>query len=171
MRGWRLPWRRAIHPGSSVCKRSSLTTARRGTGDQQRPSARWQRGATTVEFALAGVVFFFLFFGLIDAGWYVFEVSATSNAARNAARWAVAEANQNNCTVTSGLLSAAAAQAGPFAGDIGASGAVTTQQLYSTSVSSDPGCTVTVTLPFSPFAGPFTVGPPTIRESATAYYD
>lgn len=130
-----------------------------------------QRGATTVEFALAGIVFFFLFFGIVDAGWYIFEVSAASNAARNAARWAVAEANQNNCTVTPGLLAAAEAQAGPFAASLAENGAVTTTQVLSNSVSSDPGCTVTVTLTFSSLSGPFQVGPSSISQSTTAYYD
>lgn len=138
-------------------------------------------GQATVEFAIAGVVFFFLVVGIVSIGWFVFEASVATDAARAAARWSISVANGATntgsvtgqppaCDLTTDpeLAQIAAKAAGPFASDI-SSGAVSAAMAPSPS-SGVTGCQVTVKLPYSVFAGLFQFGPPVITGSATAYY-
>ncbi len=135
-------------------------------------------GATLVEFALVAPIFLMTMFGLVNAVWFVFETQAVTYAARAAGRWAVAQANYDpttgtvQCTASpatpapTGMLQAARAAAGPFAGAIN-TGTLTT------STPSDPafglGCQVTVKLPFSFFGGIFHIGPTHVTSVATDY--
>lgn len=54
----------------------------------QRP-ARRRRGATTVEFAMVAILLFLLLFGIFEYGRFLFVYHVTTNAARDAARFAV----------------------------------------------------------------------------------
>ncbi|HUY60488.1 MAG TPA: TadE family protein [Candidatus Dormibacteraeota bacterium] len=131
-----------------------------------------------MEFALVAPIFLMTMFGLVNAVWFVFETQAVTYASRAAARWAVAQANYDPTTGTvpctaggatpapPGMLQAAQAAAGPFAG------AITTSTL-TTDLPSDPayglGCQVTVKLPFSFFGGIFHIGPTRVTSVATDY--
>jgi len=142
-----------------------------------RHRSRLRRGATLVEFALVAPMIFLLFIGIAAGAWYVFEVSAINNSARTAARFEVAAANFQSSSglpdcdaspiVNAALVSPAKAAAGPFAG------AITTSTLQNTAV--DPsgtdvlGCTVTITVPFSPIESLLHIGPSSISSSFTAY--
>ena len=132
------------------------------------------RGATLVEFALVAPLFLFLVWGIIAGAWYVLEVSAVSNAAREAASWEAAGANfvtvggisepycmDSGNTVPPGLISAAAATAGPFSQEVRASSSIT-----NTPTSSNT-CTVTITVPYTPLASLLPIGPTTIKAAST----
>jgi hypothetical protein len=54
----------------------------------QRPTSRRQ-GATTVEFAIVAILLFMLLFGIFEYGRFLFVYHLTTNAARDAARFAV----------------------------------------------------------------------------------
>lgn len=140
-----------------------------------RPCARRaaSHGATLVEFALVAPLFLFVVWGIFAGAWYVLEVSAVTNAAREAASWEVAASNfvtvngvtepycmDSGNTVPAGLISAAASTAGPF------SGQVTAAAITNTSPSSS-SCTITLQLPYSPLATLVPFGPSTIRSSST----
>ena len=132
-----------------------------------------------VEFALILPVFFLVLMGIVDGAWFVFETSALSNAARQAARWEIGVQNfdpaqqQPYCqdsppTVPPGMVAAGQQGAGPFAG------------LVNSDMTNAPGptdsdgynsCTVTITAPFSPFSGLVRIGPQTITTSFTAFTD
>jgi len=59
----------------------------------QRPGRREEDGQTLVEFAIVLPIFLLVVFGLIDAGRFVYTSSALSQAAREGARVAAAEAS------------------------------------------------------------------------------
>src|SRR5881275_1242997 len=50
-------------------------------------------GATTVEFALVSVMLFMMLFGIFEYGRFLFVYHLTTNAARDAARFAVVHTN------------------------------------------------------------------------------
>lgn len=138
---------------------------------------RSERGATIAEFALVAPLFFLLVWGLFAGAWYVLEVSAVTNAAREAASWEVAAANyvtvngvsepycqDTGDTVPSALRGAAAATAGPFSGEI------TNSATIANGSNSTGTCTVTLTVPYSPITSLVRIGPGTITSSITAYY-
>ena len=52
-------------------------------------SSRRRRGQALVEFSLVAPIFFFLIFGIIDFGRYVYYVQVLNNAAREGARYAI----------------------------------------------------------------------------------
>ncbi len=132
------------------------------------------RGATLVEFALVAPLFLVLVWGLIAGTWYVLELSAVTNAAREAASWEAAGANfvtvgtasepycmDSGNTLPPGLIAAAASTAGPFSQQVQAPSALT-----NTSASSN-ACTVTITVPYTPLASLLPFGPSTIKSSST----
>src|SRR5437764_9161393 len=53
------------------------------------PRARRRAGATTVEFAFVAVLLFLMLFGILEYGRFLFVYHMTTNAARDAARFAV----------------------------------------------------------------------------------
>jgi Flp pilus assembly protein TadG len=53
------------------------------------PKARRRAGATTVEFAFVAVLLFLMLFGIFEYGRFLFVYHLTTNAARDAARFAV----------------------------------------------------------------------------------
>lgn len=125
----------------------------------------WNRachGATLVEFALVAPLFFFLVFAMFAGTWYVLEVSAVTNAAREAVRWEIATSNFTSsadsptpwCAVSSGsnvpvgMTQAAQATAGPFASEITAA-TITNTATYNT-LSQPDSCTVTLAIPYLP---------------------
>ena len=132
-----------------------------------------------VEFALILPVFLLVLVGIIDGVWFVLETSALSNAARQAARWEVAAENfdltqqQPYCqdpspNVPAGMVAAAQQGAGPFSALVGS-------DMSNAPGPTDPdqteSCTVTITAPFSPFAGLVRIGPQSITTSSTAFTD
>jgi Flp pilus assembly protein TadG len=130
-----------------------------------------------VEFALTVPVFLLLVWGIIAGAWYVLEVSAVTNAAREAVSWEMAAENwvsvngapepyclDAGSTVPSALRAAAAATGGPFSGAIANSGTIT-------NVSNTSGtCTVTLTVPYTAITSLVPIGPSTITSSSSAYY-
>lgn len=60
------------------------------------------RGQTTVEFALIGIMFFLVFVGVFEVGRFAFGVNALTNGAREGARYGVAGANTSGCNWVSG---------------------------------------------------------------------
>lgn len=134
-------------------------------------------GATTIEFALVAPLFLLLVWGIIAGAWYVLEVSAVTNSAREAVSWEVAAQNwtsvnggpapycaDTGSTVPSALRAAAASTAGPFSGAVTNSGTIT-------NVSGPAGtCTVTLSVPYTPLISLVDIGPSTITSSSTAYY-
>lgn len=142
----------------------------------------WRRGQSLVEFALAAPVFFLLLGGIVDGAWYVLEVSAVSNSATQAVRWEIASQNwctdQATCTqldqpycdqptsdnVPSGMLQAAQAGAGPFAGAVG--GGISNSAVLDSS-GTLVSCKVTVTAPFSPLAALVHIGPSNVSSTIT----
>jgi len=158
---------RAVWPWGSSRSRPSGPTCRRRLG----------RGATIVEFALVAPLFFLMVMGIMEGAWYVFEVSAINNSARTAARWEVAAANYQpgvtplpDCAATpivnAPLVAPAQAAAGPFAS------AITTSTLqntaYDPSGSAVTGCTVTITVNFTPLTSLIRLGSSTISSTFTA---
>ncbi|MHB1501677.1 MAG: TadE family protein [Candidatus Dormibacteria bacterium] len=137
----------------------------------RRPSA--QSGQGLVEFALIGTLFFLVLAAIVNGSWFVYVSVTASNAARNATRWAIAENNYvasppfGQCSSSdSGLLAAAAAQAGPFSSAVAAGGPVTAKEV---SLNGTLGCEVTVTLPTGGLMGLLHIGPPTVTGSSTEY--
>ena len=132
-----------------------------------------------VEFAIVLPVFLLLLRGIVDGACFVFETSALSNAARQAARWEISVQNfdpaqqQPYCqdsppSIPATMVAAGQEGAGPFA------------SLVNSGMTDAPGptasdgynsCTVTITAPFSPFSGLVRVGPQTITTSFTAFTD
>lgn len=132
-----------------------------------------QAGQGLVEFALIGTLFFLVVAAIVEGSWFVFASVTASNAARNAARWAIAQDNYvsspafGQCSSSDGgLLAAAAAQAGPFSGYVGSGTGVVATEV---SVNGDLGCQVTVTLPTGGLMGFLTIGPGAVSGSSTAY--
>ncbi len=153
-------------------------------------------GASLVEFALVAPLFFFLIWALFSGIWYVLEVSAVTNAAREAASWEVAASNfiqvtgpaptyqtypgpycmysgSTGTTVdptdsTNGLVAAAAATAGPFAQEVMA--AEGSGNISNTPNAASDTCTVTITIPYTPLEAFVRIGPSTITASSTAYW-
>ena len=132
-----------------------------------------------VEFALILPVFLLVLVGIIDGVWFVLETSALSNAARQAARWEVAAENfdltqqQPYCqdpspNVPAGMVAAAQQGAGPFSALVGSD---MTNAPGPTDSDGYDSCTVTITAPFSPFAGLVRIGPQSITTSFTAFTD
>lgn len=150
---------------------------RAGRASRLTGGLRAGRGATIVEFALVAPLFFSLVWALFAGAWYVLEVSAVTNAAREAASWEVAAANyvtvngasepyceDTGNTVPGALRAAAAATAGPFSSDV-------TNSATITNASNSAGtCTVTLTVPYSPLTSLVPLGPGTITSSSTAYF-
>lgn len=131
------------------------------------------RGQAMVEFAIIGTVFFVVLAAIVNGSWLVFASVTASNAARNGARWAIAQDNYvaapafGQCSNTdSGLLSAVAADSGPFAGAVAAGQGVAATPV---SLSGDLGCRVTVTFPTGGLMGIFDIGPQSVSGSSTAY--
>ncbi len=146
-------------------------------------------GQSLVEFALIAPLFFFLLWVVVDGAWFVFEVSAVSNSATQAVRWEIAVqnwcANQPTClkgsqyynepycdqpgpdNIPLAMVQAAEAGAGPFASSVavGMDNTVVTDTASGTAVI---GCTVRVSVPFSPLADLIHFGPSTISSTATA---
>ena len=54
-----------------------------------RPAGRRRAGATTVEFAFVAILLFLMLFGILEYGRFLFVYHLTTNAARDAARFAV----------------------------------------------------------------------------------
>ena len=153
------------------------------------PSTRLERsrltGQSLVEFALIAPLFFLLLWGVVDGAWFVFEVSAVSNSATQAVRWEIAAqnwcTNQPSCpnfdqpycdqpgpaNIPVAMVQAAEAGAGPFSGSV-AVGIANTPVVASASDPAVVGCTVTVSVPFSPLADLIHIGPSTISSTATA---
>lgn len=54
-------------------------------------SAKWSResGQSFVEFALVGLLYFTLIFGIMEMGWLLFNYHEVTNAAREGARYAI----------------------------------------------------------------------------------
>ena len=75
---------------ASVTRRASAAVARR------RPSLREERGASAVEFAIVATVLFLLVFGIIDFGFGFHTWNGTANAAREGARRAAVDPNQQD---------------------------------------------------------------------------
>lgn len=148
---------------------------------QRFSSRRRSRGATIVEFALVGPILLLTMIGLASAVWFVVESQVANYAAQAAARWSVAAADFSTatpavpqCTDPSGsttappnMIKAAAAAAGPFAGEMTASSLQTS--LAPVANGGGYGCTVTVTLPYASFGGFFNFGPKTITATAIDY--
>src|SRR5437764_13514613 len=57
------------------------------------PRARRRAGATTVEFAFVAILLFLMLFGIFEYGRFLFVYHLTTNAARDAARFAVVHTN------------------------------------------------------------------------------
>lgn len=154
----------------------------------------WVRGPGTygqslVEFALVAPLFFFVLFALFAGGWYVLEVSAVTNAAREAVSWEIATEHfanvgtssapllepycmDTNNTLPAGLVAAAAATAGPFAQEVySAAGAGKITNTGTAGSSADQStCSVTITLPFVPLQSFVRLGPTSVTSSSTAYW-
>lgn len=150
-------------------------------------SRRRSRGATIVEFALVGPILLLTMIGLASAVWFVVESQVANYAAQAAARWSVAAANFDQsltpaapyCTSLPGtyvwtaapgeskMLSAAAAAAGPFSGEITASTLETS--MAPTANGNGYGCEIKVVLPYSSFGGFFKLGPTQITAYAIDY--
>lgn len=148
---------------------------------RRRPTRRRRRGQSLVEFALILPVFFLLLGGIIDGSWYVFETSALTNSARQAARWEVSAANfdqsaqppQPYCqdstpTIPPAMVAAAQHGAGPFGGVVSSGMANSPGPSDSAGYNS---CTVTITAQFAPFDGLVRIGPLTITSQFTAFTD
>lgn len=116
------------------------------------------RGATLVEFALTAPLFFFLVFAVFAGAWYVLEVSAVTNATREAVRWEIATSNFNMtevppvpwCAYSGGpnvpaaMVQAAKTTAGPFASEI------TSAAITNTTTDGGSSCTITLVVPYLP---------------------
>lgn len=138
-----------------------------------------------VEFALIAPLFFALVFGIFSASMYVLEVQVANQSAQAAARWGVAAQNfvvlSGATTATpqcpgsppNGMLSAAKAAAGPFAGSLSLTDGGGTAVPGGTSAPSDTPsssyCQITVTIPYVSFGGFFNLGPTSITATAIDY--
>ncbi|MGB6771417.1 MAG: TadE family protein [Candidatus Dormiibacterota bacterium] len=163
----------------------------RAQGRAPRRLRRSQKGATIVEFALVGSIFLLVVGALLSGALYVFEVQMANDSAQAAARWAVAVTNYTvpasgttplpQCTAggttapPAGMISAAKAAAGPFAGGL----TLTTSTPNNANVSTgsngpnggtdQAGCTVTVSVPNILFGGWVPFGPHNITAVAVDY--
>lgn len=136
-----------------------------------------------MEFALIAPIFFGLVFAIVNFSLYVLEVQVANQSAQAAGRWAVAAQNAvvsstvqpttapaPPCPASpapSGMKAAAQAAAGPFAGSLSVTdvgGTATTGPAIGSYY-----CQVTVTVPYTGFAGFFGIGPRTISASAIDY--
>jgi Flp pilus assembly protein TadG len=136
--------------------------------------SRGRRGQATVEFALVAVVFFVLFFGVIEVARLAYGVVAVGNAAREGARWAIASANRPGTPPTTttacnaslaGLQNAAKAQAQ----GITANPTITANEDPSTPPN---WCQVTVTWQFAPLSGSLTRLPSfAVTTTSRQYYN
>lgn len=132
---------------------------------------RGQGGQGLVEFALIGTLFFLILAAIVNGSWLIFASVTATNAARNAARWAIAEQNYGSaasfCSSSdSGLLQAAAEQAGPFAGRLAGGIGVSSAPVTLNGIE---GCQVTVSLPTGGLMGVLQIGPVNVKGSSTAY--
>lgn len=151
--------------------------------------AHRHRGQSLVEFALVAPLFFLLLWGIFAGAWYVLEVSAVTNAAREAASWEVAGANfttvtpasgsplsepycmaGTGATVPAGLVTAAVSTAGPFAQEIrtAAADGELTNGPGASGANGTGECTVSITIPYSPLETFVQLGPRDITSSSTA---
>ncbi|MHB1525089.1 MAG: TadE/TadG family type IV pilus assembly protein [Candidatus Dormibacteria bacterium] len=151
----------------------------RNTHDRRRRAN--MLGSTIVEFALIAPIFFATVIGLFSAVTYVLEVQVANQSAQAAARWGVAAANFSGsgptaspscpaapALIPTGMVSAAKAAAGPFAGSLdltdgggtAVSGSGATGSYY---------CQITVTIPYVSFGGYFGLGPTSITATAIDY--
>ena len=139
---------------------------------------RWCHGASMVEFALVAPLFFFLLWALFSGVWYVLEVSAITNAVREAASWEIAGSNftpvggspQPYCTDSANplptkLVQAAAATAGPLSQAVDTAAA--TGHMTNTA-GSPTTCTVTITVPYTPLTSLVPIGSSSVTSSSTA---
>ncbi|TMC48676.1 MAG: pilus assembly protein [Chloroflexi bacterium] len=129
------------------------------SGAPARPRRRGSRGVSIVEFALAGVVFLTLIFGLLTGAWFVFARTEVTNAAREGARQAIV-ANPS-CDQTS-AQTAAQKNSGPFSKAITVTASQSSDSLGSY-------CTVSVSYSFNPMAGLFGLHSATISSTAKEY--
>ncbi len=74
-----------FRPGSSIATVVRHASFREHEGLM---NIRWQRGTTTVEFAIIGVVMFSVLFGVIEVGRAMFVMNALGESTRRAARMA-----------------------------------------------------------------------------------
>ncbi len=138
-----------------------------------------QRGATLVEFALIAPIFFAVVFGLFSVVAYVFEVQVANQSAEAAARWGVAQCNySSSCNPAAsaprcpavvppdGMVNAARAAAGPFAGSLQLTDLGGTGPSYA---SEAQYCQITVTIPSVSFGRFFGLGPPNVVATAIDY--
>lgn len=159
----------------------SVTTTSLGV---PRRKACARRGATLVEFALIAPIFFAAVFAVVSFSLYVLEVQVANQSAQAAARWAVAAQNfstpsggvqsKPQCPASTpppGMLAAAEAAAGPFAGSLASAGAVVDNGATATSGGAVGSyyCQVTVSLPYVAFTGLLGIGPRSIAATAIDY--
>jgi Flp pilus assembly protein TadG len=130
-----------------------------------------RRGQATVEFALVGVVFFVMFFGIFEVARLTYGAVAVGNAAREGARWAVASANRPSPTTTAcdatlpGLQAAAVSQLQ----GITSTPVITAKE---DPLSPPSWCQITVTWKYSPVTGGLTRLPSvTIVTTSRQYYN
>ena len=109
---------------------------------RRRPSPR---GQSIVEFALILPVFLYLLLGVVDIGRVIFYQSLVNNAARDAARYALAHPDQTCSSGTCGVTTSAQTAAGMF----GAQLSVCSATLYSATVLGAAGTTVPPACPNS----------------------
>jgi Flp pilus assembly protein TadG len=125
-----------------------------------------QRGQTTVEFALVALLVLIpLLVGIIESGRYVYSISAVTNAAREGARYAIAQGNLTNqdpTTTCPGTVAvpATAPAAVASAAALATSGVGPLTVKTSLDTSQTPGnppawCQVTVSYQFNPVGGGF----------------
>lgn len=127
-------------------------------------------GQTSVEFALASVVFFTLVFGAVEIGRLVYGLNASATAAREGARWAVASANTVNpdktaCepSSTPGMISYAQSKAPGIPLQISVQENVDAK-------SNPVSCTVTATWVYQPASGFFNFLPSHNYSSISTLY-
>jgi Flp pilus assembly protein TadG len=125
----------------------------------RRSRRQGSRGVSLVEFALAGVVFLTLIFGLLTGAWFVFARTEVTNAAREGARKAIVASP--SCDQTS-AQTAAQKNSGPFSNAITVSSSQSSDSLGSY-------CTVSVSYSFNPMAGLFGLHSATISSTAKEY--
>jgi len=126
----------------------------------RRPRRQGDRGVSMVEFALASIVFFALFFGVVNGAWYLFARNAVTNAARDGARAGIVASTL--CDPTT-VASAAKSNAGPFSNAIG----ITPSSGIDVGVGQY--CTVNVQYSYAPLAGLFGFGKSTIQSTSKEY--
>jgi Flp pilus assembly protein TadG len=124
-----------------------------------------ESGAAAVEFAIVSLLFFYLVFGVLQYGFYFFQLQSGSAAARHGARLASVGigTDADDCTEFMGQIK-------DQVGSIGAADVdVTVAFVGPLPVQVGESVTVTVAFPFTKFASPFIPVPgDTISQHATA---